>query len=202
MRYYEENESAISRLDFEEYFEMTLIYTDALFECGKYREHLVMADPVLETVIRQNIFKVNGRDIFRETLLRKAASLYHTCNYHQAESVLGELIRIDPKNKACRLLLKRCFRRLWPTLVSATRAVAVFLVLLLLLLTAIEFLFVKPFYPMFLPMVAAARNTMLIGGGIIFSFGEIYRYVRSELLVRKAVNLAVRKKNRPVAPKT
>ena len=56
VRYYEENETAVGQLDFEEYFEITLAYTEALFECGKYREHLVMADPVLETVIRQNIF--------------------------------------------------------------------------------------------------------------------------------------------------
>lgn len=194
VRYYEENEPVISKLDFEEYFEMTLTYTDALFECGKYREHLVMADPVLETVIRQNIFRIKGRDIFRETLLRKAASLYHTGHYHQAENVLGELIRIDPRNKACRLLLKRCFRRLWPRLVSVTRATAVFLALLLLLLTAIDFLFVKPFYPIFIPMVAAARNTLLIGGVVVFSAGEIYRHIRSELLVRKAVRLAIKNK--------
>ncbi|HMQ86767.1 MAG: hypothetical protein H6562_03030 [Lewinellaceae bacterium] len=194
VRYYEENETAVGQLDFEEYFEITLAYTEALFECGKYREHLVMADPVLETVIRQNIFLVGDRDIFRDTLLRKGASLYHVGSYRRAEAVLGELIRIEPHNKACGLLLKRCCRKLCPGLVNITRAISVFLALVIILLLSVEFLFARPFYPIYVPLLSATSNTLLISGALILAGGEAYRYIRSELLVRKAIKLAARKK--------
>ena len=58
VRFYERNEKSILLLDFEEYFELLVTYTKALFEISEYRKHLLMADVVVKTSILQNITHV------------------------------------------------------------------------------------------------------------------------------------------------
>ena len=55
VRFYEKNEAAIRGLDFEEYFELLLAYTDALSEIGAWQKHLLMADVVIEISVMENL---------------------------------------------------------------------------------------------------------------------------------------------------
>jgi tetratricopeptide (TPR) repeat protein len=174
IRFFEENEAEIQDLDFEEYFAMLCAYANALFEVGAYREHLLMVDSVIETSIQNNLIEYEGEDIFRRSLFKKAASLYHTQQYAQAEHVLRELLKMDAQDPDARQFLHKCLRTHYPQVRSNARALAVFLVFLCVLLIAIEVLFVRPFYGMYTGMLEGSRNSIFVLACLSIVFGETY----------------------------
>ena len=91
IRFYEDKEEDIQRLDFEEYFQLIVAYVNALFEVGAYQKHLLMVDVVIEMTIVHNVERYKGEDIYEKMLFRKAASLYNIMEYAKAEYILREL---------------------------------------------------------------------------------------------------------------
>ncbi len=91
-RFYEDHVDAIHQLDFEEYFELLVAYTDALFEIGVYERHLLIVDEVIETTILKNIKFFEQEDIYYRMLFRKAASLFNLLEFEKAAHILRELI--------------------------------------------------------------------------------------------------------------
>lgn len=180
IRFFEEHEKAIRDLDFEEYFDMLVVYVTALFEVGAYREHLLMVDVVIETSIINNIIKYKEEDLFRRMLFRKAASLYHTQQYAKAEHILAELLRMDPADQGAILFLKKCLRTHYPQVRSNARASAIFLFLLTAFVIAIEVLLVRPFYEMHAKTVELSRNTIFVLGLLSIVFGDVYHLYLSE----------------------
>ena len=87
IRFYEDKEEDIQRLDFEEYFQLIVAYVNALFEVGAYQKHLLMVDVVIEMTIVHNVERYKGEDIYEKMLFRKAASLYNIMEYAKAEYV-------------------------------------------------------------------------------------------------------------------
>lgn len=176
IRFYEKYEPAIQQLDFAEYFELLVAYTRALFEIGAYRQHLLMADVVLETSIHFNIQYFQEEDIYRTVLFQKAASLYNTLQLEQAEYILRELLRMDPADQYASRFLKKCLHRQQGNLRKNSRAIAIFFFLLAALIIAIEVLMVRPFYAMHTRSVEFTRN-------LLFSLGLV-ALVGGDLLLR------------------
>ncbi len=176
VRYYEQYEDGIRALDFEEYFDCTLAYTNALFETGNHGKHLVMCDHLLEIVIMQNIGTWGGEDVYTRILFKKAASLYRQHDYVLAEYILRELVKIRPFDKPARRFLQKCLYRQKPAWLLQTRAACVLLSLLAAALIAVELFVVKPFFSVWFKSVQIAHNLVLFAAVTVFAVGETLHY--------------------------
>jgi hypothetical protein len=191
VRYFEAHEKAILELDFEEYFELVVAYTNSCFEIGSYQKHLLMADVVVEAAIRNNIVSFNGEDVYYNTLFRKAASHYNLHEDTRAEYILRELIKINPRQSETILFLGKCLRKQRPRYVQHCRAAAMFCFLAAPLIFILEILVVEPFYMSFDKSVEYLRNGVfgagwfLLIGSDVWHRGSVNREVH--LFVKKVL---------------
>ena len=177
VRFYEEYEKQIRGLEFEEFFEMMVAYTTALFEIGAYEKYLLMADAVIEASVMNNVKFFNGEDVFHQALFKKAASCFHTWQLEKADYILRELLRIDPYDEYAALSLKKCLRKMRPSLVRQSRAAGMFCFLLGAVIVCFEMLIVRSFYPMYTAIFEASRNTtFFLGIGAIAGGDVLHRW--------------------------
>lgn len=174
IHFFERRENEIRGLDFEEYFELLYAYVNALFEVGAYQKHLVMADEVIEVAICHNIHTYKQEDVFKKALFRKAASLYNTYDYHHAEHILRELVRIDPDHRDAVAFLKKCLRSMHFRSLQIFRAAGIFLFLAAAVVISAEVLVIRPFYPLHTGWVEMLRMGMFAGGIGAPALGEIW----------------------------
>jgi tetratricopeptide (TPR) repeat protein len=175
VRFYEQNEHEIQHLDFDEYFDCTVAYTQALFEINSFRKHIVMADHLLETIIMQNIESWDGKNIYTNVLFYKANALYLMEQYTPAIHILKELIKISPWDKSPAKLLAACYHKQKPVWLSVSRSISVFLFLLSAFVIAVE-IFTSPFFPQYLLKAQYLHVTTFILGIVVLTFGEFFHY--------------------------
>jgi tetratricopeptide (TPR) repeat protein len=185
--FYERNVKEIAQLDFPEYFELLVTYTNALFEIAAYQKHLKMADVVIEISFTENIIEIRGHEILRPTLFQKAASYYNLADYPKAIYVLSELIKIDPTDQEVARFMERALRKSRPELIGHTRAVAIFLFLATALIISIEALIIRNFYPQYTPSVEWARNGLFILGIVVLLGGELVHRIRAKSAVLRLI---------------
>jgi len=174
IHFFERRETDIRALDFDEYFELLYTYVNALFEVGAYQKHLVMVDEIIETAICHNIHTYKQEDIFKKSLFRKAASLYNTSDYHHAEHILRELVRMDPDYRDALLFLKKCLRSVHFRSLQVFRAVGIFLFLTAAVVIGMEVLFVRPFYAAHAGWVEMLRIMLFMTGIGALVLGELW----------------------------
>ena len=174
VRYYEQFEEAIGTLDMEEYFDCTLAYTEALYEVGNYRQHLVMCDHLLELVIIQNIETWGGEDIYTKLLFRKAKSLYQQEEYPESAYILRELIKLQPRNPQPVRYLRGCLTRQKPEWLTKTRALAIAFTLLAAATIALEMFVVRPFFLDYYQAALLVHNILMVSAVLTFAGGEFW----------------------------
>lgn len=158
IRRYEEKEDEIGRLDVLEYFELTVYYVNALFHSGAYRQHLLMADLVIEGSIRYSIRRVEGveGDIFQHLLFQKAASAFRLREFDLADHIVRELIRMAPANDHYFRFLRIILFQRNTNILQVGRALFISCLLTAALLITIDLLFIASFYPDFTDTMHAA----------------------------------------------
>lgn len=164
IRVYEEKEDLIGRLDPLEYFELTVLYVDALFATGAHRKHLLMVDLVIFTSIDQNIQYLEGEDVYERMLFRKAASAFRIQDFPLSEHVSKELIKIYPDQALYERLLRTAKFRQEKGLLQFGRAAAIFGILLTALVIVLDLLVVKNFYPAEHSAMIWLRNDVFLLG--------------------------------------
>ena len=195
-RYYERFEQDIHVLDFEEYFDCLASYTQALYEIGDYRKHLVMCDFLLETVIIQNVESWGGVDLYTKTLLAKSASLYELQEYPKAVRILEELIKISPESSViARKLWEKCLLRLKPVWLMRTRAFAVGLLLFTAAFIAFEIFVVAPFFSAYHARVQFAHNLLLLFGILLLVAGQTRHVWLCQQKIRRFIQTAHQRKS-------
>lgn len=183
VRFYESYEADIPQLNFSEYFELLISYSDSLFEIGAYQSHVRVVDKAIQASILNNIKFYNGQDIYTELLFKKASSCYNLMDYTQAEHILRELIKITPYNEMAHRFLRKCLQRKQPEYLKNAKGLAILLLLLTALIIAVELLFIRTLLNDYTSIFEMVRNTtfvvsiLLIVGGIIFHRAEIYFWV-------------------------
>lgn len=183
IRYFERNKKAIKTLSYELRLEMSLEYVVALFEVGEYYQYLKHVDKLLARVIEENVFSVDGDDIYQELLYRKAASLHNTLDYYGSEHVLSELCRIDGDNSIYkRTYLKNISDRLRSQGQKA-RGFTIAILMVSGLIIGLELLVIRPFYPAEVHAVELSRN-LLIGGAIL---GMILQELRIRFISHRSL---------------
>lgn len=176
VRYYEQHEDGLVSLDFEEYFDCALLYTQALYETGDYGKHVVMSDHLLELIIMNNVETLGGEDIYARVLYRKAAAQFNQFEFANAGHVLRELIKLHPRDEPAKRLLLHCLLEQKPSWLQKVRAFAVALTLLAATAIALEIFIVKPFFPQWFDMALVVHNVFLAGGILTFALGEWRHY--------------------------
>jgi len=180
VRFYEERSKAISRLDEDEYFELLFIYMSALFELGAYAKYLKKVDGVIEIAILNNVEFFQGKDLFCELLFQKAAAHFQMMEYAPAEHAARELLKITPNYPEAALLLKKILRKSHPRFTKTIQASSVLLFLVAAAVIVFEILYVRHFQKDYVNLVEATRLLLLIGGILVFVFGELFLFWKSE----------------------
>jgi tetratricopeptide (TPR) repeat protein len=161
VRFYEENRSYLDALVYEDRVEVDLDYSFALFEIGKYQRFLDRVDRLIELVVIDNI-EVEGRDIFKDLLFKKAASLYNLWSLEKAEQVISQLYKIDPEYpyaKSLFIKIRSKKPRLWYEINKALSVVAFLSGLSLLIMQQLIF---EPFYVEQAIYISSLKNFLLI----------------------------------------
>lgn len=194
VRYFEQHEEDIKLLEFDEYFEMLVAYTNALFEIGAYEKHLTMVDAVIETAVGNNITFFRGEELFNASLFRKAASCFHTFRLKKAEYILKELLKIDPYNKDAKRFLKKCLRSKHPPIIRNARALSVLLFFIAAIIICAELIWARNFHPEWLDFIHSLRN-VVFGSGILLLLGStLWHYARVNKSVENFVEELKQKK--------
>ena len=176
--YYEKQELEISKLGLDEFLELLYTYSNALFHVGAYRKYLLVSDSVIELVFRYNIYTFKEEDLLRKTLFQKAAAHYNLHEFSRAGYLLSELVKMNSSEQDVVLFYKKCRQQQYPEIRSIFRATSIFLILLSAGLIALEILFIRPFYGMYVSLVAHSRNTLFVLGCISMGLGYVYtRYL-------------------------
>lgn len=178
VRYYEEHPGDIALLPYDERIEIDIDYVLCLFEIGRYQRYLEKVDPVIETVITENIFEYQGENIFNILLLRKAASLYHTHNFDKCEKIASQLLKIDPTSEIAAKLYSLCHRRKENTVTTLLRAIAISGLLAVISITFVRILLIEPFYDQYLQPFVTIRNVLLAISFLSLLSVEIYHQYR------------------------
>jgi len=174
IRFVDRNKSTLLDLPVIEYLEVMDAYAEALFETGRYSEHLPLTDHLVEMAIEYNVEEVNGRDLYFETLFQKAASLYNLDRLAEAMHVLQELLKINPRHESTRLFLINCHVEKQKRDLYLIRMVSLVLILSAALVIAVELLVVRSFFAQWTEQVEVLRNGLFVLGASILVIGELW----------------------------
>jgi tetratricopeptide (TPR) repeat protein len=173
IQYIEENFFMLRQLEAEEYFDMMVLYGEALFEAGEYARQAKLADQIVEMSIERNILKHRDQDVYFETLFKKAASLHNLDKIDQAVHILKELVKINPDHESTKLFLINCLIRQKKPTVRPYRNISLMLLLFSALVIALELILVRRLWPSWTAIIEIVRNGLFISGVILLIAGEV-----------------------------
>jgi len=179
IQYIEENFFMLRQLDGEEYFDMMVLYGEALFEVGEYARQAKLADHIVEMSIERNIIMHRGQDVYFETLFKKAASLHNLDKIDQAVHILKELVKINPDHESTKLFLINCIIRQKKPSVRPYRNISLVMLLSSAVIIAIELILVRRLWPSWTMIIEMIRNGLFIAGVILLIAGEVMMRYRA-----------------------
>ncbi|WP_020535060.1 hypothetical protein [Lewinella cohaerens] len=189
IRFYEQWEEQIAKLDDDQHYDLLFAFTNALFEVGAYRQFLAVVDQAVLISLDESYRKeqLQKQHLFEQLLFRKAAAFVQTIEPAKAEHVVRELLRINPNHALAALLLRKTLRQQNTSINTVTRATAILMFGLSALIILIEILIIRSFYDMYTLGVELSRNLIFLGGLLILIIGEVltrwraYRHARQFL---------------------
>ncbi len=190
VRFYERHEKEIVQLPFEEYVDLLICYTHALFEIEEYRQCLKMADVVIQTAILENITILKDKDVYQESLSKKAACLHRLGQLDKAQYVLEELIKINPQEHNAIQHLHQVMRDNKPAYTKTVQALSVLLFLISALVICVEVLVVKNLYKTYDTIFEWTRNTLFGAGILLLTVCELWHRWQVERYTFKFVEKA------------
>ena len=174
IRYFEDYEDDIQKLEFEERFEILVSYVLALFETGDYAKHLLYVDEVIERSIIDNIKYFRGLDIYEHMLFKKAAAHFNLLNLHRAEHIAKALIKINPHNPQHLQFFRKCQRKKSEGLSNAFRLISLFFFFLSAILIGVELIVIRPQLPFFTDQIEIYRTVSFGTGIAIMGLHEVF----------------------------
>ena len=175
IRFYEQWEEQIVKLDDDQQYELLFAFTNALFEVGAYRQFLAVVDQAILVSLDESLQKdeLHKQHIFELFLFRKAAAFVQTLQPAKAEHIVRELLRINPKHALAPLLLRKTLRQQNVGITTTTRATAILLFGLSALIILVEILIIRSFYDMYTASVELSRNLIFLSGLLVLGLGEV-----------------------------
>jgi tetratricopeptide (TPR) repeat protein len=178
VQFWDAHYEEILQLPISRYFEMLNEYGRALFELGKYKNYLDVAEEILELSIEYNISVWENKDVIQHTLVKKAAAHYHLHETDKAEHLLIELLKIKRDHKTARHLLERCMMRKKRHQNQGWKAATIILMLSSAFVVAIELCLVRPYWESMATYFELFRNGLFILGLAVWASGEVYHRIQ------------------------
>ena len=176
VRFYEDNKSYVTQLNYEDRIDIDLDYILCLFEIGKYHKFLSKVDRLIEVVIMDNIFDYNEVNIYNDLLFKKAACLFNTGQYTKSEKVLKAIVKLEPDNKFARTLYGKCKRKQGRDWYEGTKAVAIVFLMSAISIAFMELLIVRPFYNDYVATFSGMKIFFFVSGILSLIGNEVYLY--------------------------
>lgn len=162
VQFYEEKQSKINELLPKDKLELAIDYVNALFELGKYVKCEGILSELIVLVVRDNIFEIDGKDIYQSLLFKKSACHFNIGESEKCKYILSELIKMNPNDISYKNFYKRCFRIEHKKAFRWMGGLVVALFLISAIIVPIELLIVKPFYHDAASSVEILRNGLVV----------------------------------------
>ncbi len=173
LRFVENHTEELHLLSVREYFDLQYAYVAALFETGAYDRVVAQTTSLLELAIEESITVVDGEDVYRALLFRRAHGLFYLSRYEESIAVCDQMLRLYPTDKAVSHLYERGLYQRPNAWVSRVRALSVLLFLTAASLIAIEVLIVQHFFDDFTGAVMQIRNVSFVAGWLLLLGGDL-----------------------------
>lgn len=194
IRLFEERFSDVSKLPAEEAIEVKYLYSNALFETGKYDQHIGICREVLEDIIAYNCQHLNGYDLYYECLTKLALSYHRVGNFVQSEHVYQEILKIYPYDKDSILKFRENRLTQVPTYLTNTKALCIFSIFLASFIIIVQVLVIKPFFPELTKTVFYTWVGITSFGVAALGFSYLYFYMNNLRSIRRFLHEARVKK--------
>mgnify|MGYP000176448802 CR=1 FL=1 len=172
IRYYENNRSDIRRLPYEYQTYIECKFAIASYEVKDYYGFLSVVDRLITMVIRDNIYEIDGVDVYKDLLYRKAWATHRVLDYYKADHIFSELVKIDSDNQHyTKGYLKNSIEKKRYE-VKYLNATSIILFVLAAAVICVEILMVRTFYKEWTQMVEYSRNLIFLGGILVLLFLE------------------------------
>ncbi len=172
IRYYENNRADIRRLPYEYQTYIECKCAIASYEVKDYYSFLSIVDRLIAMVIRDNIYEIDGVDIYKDLLYRKAWATHKVLDYYKADHIFSELVKIDPTNQQyAKGFLKNSLEKKRYE-VKYLNAVSIVLFVISAVIICLELLMIRPFYQEWTQIVEYSRNLIFLGGIFVLLFLE------------------------------
>lgn len=173
LRFIENHSAELGQLPLRQYFDLQYAYIAALCETGAYDRVVEASTELLELSIQHNITSLDGEDVYRTLLYRRANGLFHLMRFGESLIVCDQLLRLYPDYSLARHLMERTLYQRPNRCISRLRATSVVLFLIAAALIAIEMLVIVNFLPEQTEEVMFARNLSFVGGWTLLLGGDI-----------------------------
>lgn len=194
--FYELHEDVILALRHEEYFDILVAYTQALFDSEAYSKYVLMANVVIEESLLQYSKLSDGTDVFEDTLFHKSIAHYHLAQYDDAAYLLHELMRINPSENAYSSALKKCLRNKESKYAQRVRASAILCFLSAAIVIAFEVIIVRNFYSQYQTNIEWFRILLFLAGISIIAIDYALRTWRAHYYVETLKASVLAQKNK------
>lgn len=185
IRFYERHETDICRLTFDEYFEMLVSYTNALFEVEYFQKYALMSQTLIETIFHENLSNRWIDTVFHKTLIRKAAAHLALKEFDAAEHVLLQSLRLNDDKRLQIILLRKVMQQRTAKFVHTLRAIAIFVLLTTAILIAVKVLLVRNWYIDLAPFIEMLRNVYFFMSFLVLSSVYLTHRLRIYYKVKK-----------------
>jgi len=185
IRYYEMNKAEIFRLPEEHKIRIECRYALALYEVEDFYGYLTKADRLIRAVVKENIYKIDDKDIFQELLYRKGMATHKVLDYYKADYVFTELVKIDSTNKIfCRAYIRNSINKSRYE-IKYLNAISVLLFFVSAAIIGLEILMIRTFYPEYTQLFEWTRNVIFLCGVAIIIFLEVWIRLKTYRSVHK-----------------
>ncbi len=186
VRFFEENRDEIYQLDFNYKIFIWCDYAISVFELGRYQEFIKLADELIPTVIKENIYRIRDVDIYTALLFRKGASLYNINKLEEAEYIFSELCKIE-KDIIHQKAWIQTMQRILKGNLRYLQAISVLLFILTAVIIAVELLVIRNFYPVFSQHFEMFRiGTFILGIAALVGL-ELYIRLKSAKMFKTRI---------------
>jgi len=170
--WYESHFKEIQQIDDNARVEIDIDYCLSLFQVGRYNQYIAQSEPLIESVITNNIFEYNQKDIFQLLLFNKAASHYNVNQLEESNHILLELCKMDSSNKDYKTFAAKVIRIQSYRQFDTLKGIALGMILLSLIIIIFEILMVRTLLHEYITPVELSRNMLLICSFILLGYNE------------------------------
>jgi len=184
INFVDRNKNNIDEFDTGLRVEIYINYIKALFEIGNYSAAAELSKPIIESIIIDNIYKLEGEDPYPQILYIKALCHYHLEQLDEAQQIVIELIKMDKGKEKYKKLLFYINEANHKAQHQKVRATAISLFLFAGLIIGIEILFVRPFYTEWITQVEWLRWSCFIAGILLVTGYKLMLIYKNKSLFR------------------